>query len=165
MSLFLAWTSCQTNSVVSGDMGCLDIHLTALYWNRRPAIIWQTLYQSSDTTSWWRLQMETFSAFRALCEEKPPVTDGFPSQRAVTRCFWWVFFICAWTNGFSKQSRRKWFEMPSSSLWCHFNVYASIGCEGSKASWSGICRCDTCRCLNPLIKGTARWIFKINSLR
>ena len=36
---------------------------------------------------WWRHQMETISEQLALCEENPPVTGGFPSQRPVTRNF------------------------------------------------------------------------------
>ena len=33
-----------------------------------------------------------------------------------------MFFICASTNGWvSKQSRRRWFETPSRSLWRHCN--------------------------------------------
>ena len=31
--------------------------------------------------------METFSTLLALCEGKPPVTGGFPSQRPTTRSF------------------------------------------------------------------------------
>ena len=31
--------------------------------------------------------METVSALLALCDENPPVTDGFPSQRSLTRNF------------------------------------------------------------------------------
>ena len=30
--------------------------------------------------------------------------------------------ICAWTNGWVKQSRRRWFETPSGWLWRHCNV-------------------------------------------
>ena len=37
--------------------------------------------------SWWRHQMETFSALLALWEGNPPFTGGFPSQRPVTRSF------------------------------------------------------------------------------
>ena len=50
--------------------------------------------------SWWRHQMETFSALLALCEGNSPVTDEFPSQRPVTRSFE-VFFdlrINGWVN-------------------------------------------------------------------
>ena len=35
----------------------------------------------------WRHQMETFSALLDLSEGKPLVTDGFPSERPVTRRF------------------------------------------------------------------------------
>ena len=47
--------------------------------------------------SWWRHQMETFSAFLALFAGISPVTGEFPSQRPVTRSF--DVFICAWING------------------------------------------------------------------
>ena len=48
--------------------------------------------------SWWRHQMETFSALLALCAGNSPVNGEFPAQRPVTRSFD-VFFICAWING------------------------------------------------------------------
>ena len=41
--------------------------------------------------SWWRHQKETFSALLVLCEGNPPVNDGFPSQRPVTRSFYIIF--------------------------------------------------------------------------
>ena len=44
--------------------------------------------------TWWRHQMETFSPLLALCDGNPPVTDGFPPQRPVTRSFD-VFFWSA----------------------------------------------------------------------
>ena len=37
--------------------------------------------------SWWRHQIETFSAFRALCAGNSTVAGEFPSQRPVTRSF------------------------------------------------------------------------------
>ena len=37
--------------------------------------------------SWWRHQLETFSASLALCERNPPVTGGISTQRPVTRSF------------------------------------------------------------------------------
>ena len=72
--------------------------------------------------SWWRHQMETFSALLALCAGNSSVTGEFPAQRPVTRSFD-VFFICALNNGLSKQSRGWWFETLSRSLWRHGNVY------------------------------------------
>ena len=49
-----------------------------------------------------------------------PFTGVFPSQRPVTRCFG-VFFDLRLNKGLNKQSRRRWFEMPSLSLWRHCN--------------------------------------------
>ena len=37
--------------------------------------------------TWWRHQMETFSALLALCAGNSPITSEFPSQRPVTRNF------------------------------------------------------------------------------
>ena len=37
--------------------------------------------------TWWRHQMETFSALLALSAGNSPVTSEFPSQRSVTRSF------------------------------------------------------------------------------
>ena len=48
--------------------------------------------------SWWRHQMETFSALLAFCAGNSPVTGEFPAQRPATLSFD-VFFICAWING------------------------------------------------------------------
>ena len=44
------------------------------------------LYDWNDIT-WWRHQMETFSALLALCTGNSPVTGEFPSQRPMTRNF------------------------------------------------------------------------------
>ena len=51
--------------------------------------------------TWWRHQMETFSALLALCDGNSRVTGEFPSQKPVTRSFD-VSLICAWTNGWVK---------------------------------------------------------------
>ena len=37
--------------------------------------------------TWWRHQIETFSALLAICAGNSPVTDEFPAQRPVTRSF------------------------------------------------------------------------------
>ena len=37
--------------------------------------------------SWWRHQMETFSALLAICAGNSPATGEFPKQRLVTRSF------------------------------------------------------------------------------
>ena len=70
--------------------------------------------------SWWRHQMETFSALLALCAGNSPVAGEFPSQRPVPRSFD-VFFEMCLNKWLWKQSRRRWFETPWRSLWPHCN--------------------------------------------
>ena len=65
--------------------------------------------------------METFSALLALCEGNPPSTGGFLLQRPVVRSFG-VFVDLRLNKRLSKQSRRRWFETPSRSLWRHYNA-------------------------------------------
>ena len=62
--------------------------------------------------TWWRHQMNTFSALLALCAGNRPVTGEFPSQRPVTRNFD-VYFDLRLNKGLSKQSWGWWFETPS----------------------------------------------------
>ena len=70
---------------------------------------------------WWRHQIETLFALLAFCVGNSPVTGKFPSQRPVTRSFD-VFFDLRQNKWLSKQSRRRWFETPSRSLWPHCNA-------------------------------------------
>ena len=68
--------------------------------------------------SWWRHQMETFSALLAIGAGNSPVPGEFPAQRPVTRSFD-VFFDLRLNKRLCKQSRGWWFETPSCPLWCH----------------------------------------------
>ena len=69
--------------------------------------------------SWWRHQMETFSALLALCVGNSPVTSEFPSQRPVTRSFD-VFFDL----GVIKPLRHRWFEsLIMTSLYENWNAF------------------------------------------
>ena len=70
--------------------------------------------------SWWRHQMETFSALLAFCEGNSPVTGEFPSQRPGTQRFD-VSFVLRLNKRLCKQSWGWWFETPSRSLWRHCN--------------------------------------------
>ena len=87
------------------------------------------LYNSCDAKqasglwrgSWWRHQMETFSALLAICAGNSPVPGEFPAQRPVTRSFD-VFFDLRPNKRLSKQWRGWWFETPSCSLWRQCNV-------------------------------------------
>ena len=53
--------------------------------------------------SWWRHQIETFSALLAICAGNSPVPGEFPTQRPVTRSFD-VYFDLRPNKRLSKQS-------------------------------------------------------------
>ena len=70
-----------------------DMHMKM--WH---VIIYSCLYMpnfnddlAESPLSWWRHQMETFTALLILCAGNSPVTGEFPSERPVTRSFA-VFF-------------------------------------------------------------------------
>ena len=75
--------------------------------------------------SWWRHQMEAFSALLALCARNSPVTCEFPIQRPVMRSFD-VFFDLRLNKRLSIQSRGWWFETPSCSFWRHCYVFTEM---------------------------------------
>ena len=75
--------------------------------------------------SWWRNQMETFSALLAICAGNSPVPGEFPTQRPVTRSFD-VFFDLRLNKRLSKQWWGWWFETPSHPLWRHCHVIINI---------------------------------------
>ena len=92
------------------------------YYHKVPQVISHREMQLRGMCiSWWRHQMETFSALLVLFEGNSPVTGEFPSQGPVTRTFD-VFFDLRLNKRLSKPSRRRWFETPSRSLWRHCNV-------------------------------------------
>ena len=76
-------------------------------------------------TSWWRHQMETFSALLAICAGNSPVPGEFPAQRPVTRSFD-VFFDLRLNKRLIKQWWGWWFETLLCPLWRHRNVF--YGC-------------------------------------
>ena len=88
-------------------------------------VTWLILLPWILRESWWRHQMETFSALLAFCAWNSPVHGEFPAQRPVTRSFD-VFFDLRLNKRLSKQSWGRWSETPSSSLWSHRNDYTDI---------------------------------------
>ena len=81
--------------------------------------------------TWWRHQMETFSALLFICAGNSPLPCKFPTQRPVTRSFD-VFFDLRSNKRLSKQWRGWWFETQSCPLWRHRNEgsneqHASVG--------------------------------------
>ena len=84
---------------------------------------WPVEYPHKWPATWWRHQMETFSALLALCAGNSTVSGEFPAQRPVTQSFD-VFFDLRLTKQLSKHSWGWWFEKLSFPLWRHFNEYA-----------------------------------------
>ena len=79
-------------------------------------------YFHDDVTKWKYVpRYWSFAQEIHLWPVNSPVTGVFPSQRPVTRSFD-VFFDLRLNKGLSEQSRRRWFETPSRSLWRHCNV-------------------------------------------
>ena len=80
--------------------------------------------KSDRIFSWWRHQMETFSALLDLCAGNSPVTGEVLAQRPVTRsCDVFGFFYLRLNKRLSEQSWGWWFETPSCSLWRHCNLF------------------------------------------
>ena len=89
----------------------LKTHLPARYLRRN-------LDKGDDgpKVSWWRHQVETFSALLAICAGNSPVTGEFPAQRPVARGF--VFFDLRMHKRLGNQWWNRWFETP----WPHYDV-------------------------------------------
>ena len=78
------------------------------------------MHRGNPPQTWWRHQMEMFSALLAICAGNSPVSDEFPAQRPVTQSFD-VFFDLRLNKCLSKQSWDWWFETLSSPLWRRCN--------------------------------------------
>ena len=102
--------------------------------------------------------METFSVLLVLCAVNSLVTGKFLSQVPVTRSFD-VSFYLRLDKRSSKQSRRRWFETPSRSLWrlcnsrCHLRVPdLQMSCK-NLAVWQGYdSNRNGCRSTCPIIE-------------
>ena len=70
--------------------------------------------------TWWRHQMETFSALLAICAGNSPVTGESPAQMPVTRSLH-VFFHLRLNKQLSKQSWGWWLAVLSRPLWRYCN--------------------------------------------
>ena len=72
-------------------------------------------HNSDSELSWRRHEMESFSALLVPCAGYSPVTG----KGQWNGCFLWS------APEQTVESRRRWFETPSRSLWCHCN-YAAL---------------------------------------
>ena len=71
--------------------------------------------------AWWGHDIETLSALLALCVGNPPVTGGFPSQRASNVELW--YFLCCYPECTVEQS-----------------VWLPVLWDGAKQMWHhGVC--------------------------
>ena len=84
------------------------------------ARLFRAWYGCFAIITWWRHQMETFSALLAICAVNSPVSGEFPAQRTVTRSFDNFFDLCL-NKRLSKQSRGWWLETISCPLWRQCN--------------------------------------------
>ena len=87
---------------------------TSQYQDLKESMVHQSIMTSSNGN------METFSALLALSAGNSSVTGELPAQWPVTRNFD-VFLDLRLNKQLSKQSRRRWFETSSRSLWRHCN--------------------------------------------
>ena len=101
------------------------------------------VFEYAHTESWWRHQMETFSALLAICAGNSPI----PAQRPVTRSFD-VFFDLRLNKRLSKQWWGWWSETLSRPLWrnvhtCAMHIVSiAIGRHGI---WSSLVPAMACR--------------------
>ena len=86
--------------VTSNFISCHDV---MKWWHRSSLVVilarpshfnpcGPLIYQPCIFNSWWRHQMEIFSALLALCAGNSPMTGEFPAQRASNAelwCFLW----------------------------------------------------------------------------
>ena len=89
-------------------------HLSYLKW--RYHVYAEKILSVTVLASWWRHQMEIFSALLALCAGNSPVSGEFPAQRPVKQSFDVFQF-----KRLSKHSRGWWFERLSRPLWRQCN--------------------------------------------
>ena len=125
------WRHCNVIPQLDGcDVACLLlVSYTAIYVShQRKAIcfLWiRTCFPFTPCCmpvhTWWRHQMETFSALLAICAGNSSVPGDFPAQRPVTRSFD-VFFDLRLNKRLSKQSWSWWLETLSRPLWRRSNA-------------------------------------------
>ena len=86
------------------------IYMVNLYWLQPAAALFPI--------SWWRHQMETFSALLAICAGNSPVPGEFPAQRPVMRS----------SDVFFDLRLNKWLSNQSWGWWWHYDVIVMSLC-------------------------------------
>ena len=125
------WTDFDTNWIKKSKITVLKRQPLSLETNMLMMIVTtkgdRLVFYHCKHTTWWRHQMETFSALLAICAWNSPVPGEFPAQRPVTQSFN-VFFHLGLNKRLSKQSWAWWFGTLSRSLWRHRNERTEITC-------------------------------------
>ena len=133
-------SECWTSRKQACQRGSFETHLTLVphicvaeqgqhVW--RQAITWtnvdlsligplETNFSGNRIDTWWRDQMETFSALLATCAGNSTVSGEFPAQRPLTWSFD-VFLDLRPNKRLSKHWWGWWFETPSYPLWRQCN--------------------------------------------
>ena len=105
--------------------------------NQEESIVRHPMLQPSETIkvtnhsisiAWWRHEVETLSELLALWEGNPPVTGGFPLQRAFD-----VFFDVSLNGTVNRQSCR-WIETPWRSRDVTIMIYYRLTWEDESAN-------------------------------
>ena len=111
-------------------------HITGLSW-------WESTgsFPHKGPVTWWRHQMETFSALLAICAGNSPVPDEFPTQRPVTQSFD-VFFICVWINGWVNNPEagdlRRYhthYDVTLNDAWDYYTIVVSGNAKSISLLW------------------------------
>ena len=142
----LAFTKYKNKSIVWSTpyLQVWDIYMRqmGLYrwlWDNRPIARETSLKQrltlvKNEFWTWWRHQMEAFSALLSLCAGNSPVTGEFPAKRPVTRSFDGLIDLRL-NKRLSKQSFGWWFYTPSWSLWRHWKEASEYSTAEKTCLW------------------------------
>ena len=108
-----AWNPSSWEHLYRRSMSMIDVYC----WSSLDLI---QHIKPRNVETWWRHQMETFSALHAICVGSSSVTGEFPAKRPVTRSLD-IFFDLHLNKQLSKQSWGWWFKTLLRSLWRHCN--------------------------------------------
>ena len=113
------WHGCSVPNQINLNLSVKPLLLS--FWKGGPSLLGLYLVFFLIVVTWWRHQMETFSALLAIVAGNSSVPIEFPAQRPVTRSFD-VSFDLRRNKRLNKQSWGWWFETLLSPLWRQRNA-------------------------------------------
>ena len=128
--LYLWWI----NHCLSLSLSLRSSKFEWVSWTHTAPYIAKKIKKVTERTNytWWRHQMETFSALLAICAGNSPASGEFPAQRPMTRSFG-VLFDLSLNKWLRKQSWGWWFETLSHPLRRHCNDFDRISYDSSRS--------------------------------